>query len=172
MSREGVQRDILPIVEGSTVQTKYGLVRTDHVLFVAAGAFHVAKPSDMIPELQGRFPIRVELKSLGEEDFVRILQEPKNALVHQYTALVETEGATLDFTQEGIEEVAKLASVLNDQMENIGARRLQTVLTTLLESVLYGLPEDDLREIVVDRDFVRDNLSAIVDDADLRRYIL
>ena len=172
VSREGVQRDILPIVEGSTVQTKYGLVRTDHMLFVAAGAFHVAKPSDMIPELQGRFPIRVELKSLGEEDFVRILQEPKNALVHQYRALVETEGATLDFTKEGIEEVARLAAVLNDQMENIGARRLQTVLTTLLESVLYGLPEDDLRKIVVDRDFVRDNLSAIVEDADLRRYIL
>ena len=172
VSREGVQRDILPIVEGSTVQTKYGLVRTDHVLFVAAGAFHVAKPSDLIPELQGRFPIRVELKSLGEEDFVRILQEPKNALVHQYRALVETEGATLDFTTEGIEEVARLAAVLNDQMENIGARRLHTVLTTLLESVLYGLPEDDRREIVVDRDFVRDNLSAIVDDADLRRYIL
>jgi len=172
VSREGVQRDILPIVEGSTVQTKYGLVRTDHMLFIAAGAFHVAKPSDMIPELQGRFPIRVELKSLGEEDFVRILQEPKNALVHQYGALVKTEGATLDFTKEGIEEVARLAAVLNDQMENIGARRLQTVLTTLLESVLYGLPEDDLRKIVVDRDFVRDNLSAIVDDADLRRYIL
>jgi len=172
VSREGVQRDILPIVEGSTVHTKYGLVRTDHMLFIAAGAFHGAKPSDMIPELQGRFPIRVELKSLGEEDFVRILQEPKNALVHQYSALVETEGARLNFTPEGIEEVAKLAAVLNDQMENIGARRLQTVLTTLLESVLYGLPEDDLREIVVDRDFVRANLSAIVDDADLRRYIL
>ena len=172
VSREGVQRDILPIVEGSTVQTKYGLVRTDHMLFVAAGAFHAAKPSDLIPELQGRFPIRVELKSLGEEDFVRILQEPKNALVHQYRALVETEGATLDFTQEGIEEVAKLAAKLNDQMENIGARRLHTVLTTLLESVLYGLPEDGPREIVVDRDFVRENLSAIVDDADLRRYIL
>ncbi len=172
VSREGVQRDILPIVEGSTVQTKYGLVRTDHMLFIAAGAFHVAKPADMIPELQGRFPIRVELKSLGEEDFVRILQEPKNALTRQYTALVETEGATLDFTKEGIEEVARLAAKLNDQMENIGARRLQTVLTTLLESVLYGLPEDDLRKIVVDRDFVRDNLSAIVDDADLRRYIL
>jgi ATP-dependent HslUV protease ATP-binding subunit HslU len=172
VSREGVQRDILPIVEGSTVQTKYGLVRTDHVLFVAAGAFHVAKPSDLIPELQGRFPIRVELKSLGEEDFVRILQEPKNALVHQYRALVETEGATLDFTKEGIEEVAKLAAELNDQMENIGARRLHTVLTTLLESVLYGLPEDDLGEIVVDREFVQENLSAIVDDADLRRYIL
>ena len=172
VSREGVQRDILPIVEGSTVQTKYGLVRTDHMLFVAAGAFHAAKPSDLIPELQGRFPIRVELKSLGEEDFVRILQEPKNALVHQYRALVATEGATLDFTQEGIEEVAKLAAKLNDQMENIGARRLHTVLTTLLESVLYGLPEDGLREIVVDREFVRENLSAIVDDADLRRYIL
>ncbi len=172
VSREGVQRDILPIVEGSTVQTKYGLVRTDHMLFIAAGAFHAAKPSDMIPELQGRFPIRVELKSLGEEDFVRILQEPKNALVRQYTALVETEGATIDFTQEGIAEVARLAAVLNDQMENIGARRLQTVLTTLLESVLYGLPEDDLGKIVVDCDFVRDNLSAIVDDADLRRYIL
>ena len=172
VSREGVQRDILPIVEGSTVQSKYGLVRTDHVLFVAAGAFHVAKPSDLIPELQGRFPIRVELNNLGEDDFVRILQEPKNALVHQYRALVATEGATLDFTTEGIAEVARLAAVLNDQMENIGARRLHTVLTTLLESVLYGLPEDDLREIVVDRDFVRDNLSAIVDDADLRRYIL
>jgi len=172
VSREGVQRDILPIVEGSTVQTKYGLLRTDHMLFIAAGAFHVAKPSDMIPELQGRFPIRVELKSLGEEDFVRILQEPKNALVHQYRALVETEGATIDFTKEGIEEVAKLAAVLNDQMENIGARRLQTVLTTLLESVLYGLPEDKLGNIVVDRDFVQDNLSAIVEDADLRRYIL
>ena len=172
VSREGVQRDILPIVEGSTVQTKYGLVRTDHVLFVAAGAFHVAKPSDLIPELQGRFPIRVELKTLGEQEFVRILQEPKNALVHQYRALVETEGATLEFTPEGIGEVARLAAVLNDQMENIGARRLQTVLTTLLESVLYGLPEDDRREIVVDRDFVRDNLSAIVDDADLRRFIL
>jgi ATP-dependent HslUV protease ATP-binding subunit HslU len=172
VSREGVQRDILPIVEGSTVQTKYGLVRTDHVLFIAAGAFHVAKPSDLIPELQGRFPIRVELKSLGEEDFVRILQEPKNALVHQYRALVETEGATLDFTKEGIEEVARLAAVLNDQMENIGARRLQTVLTTLLESLLYGLPEDGIREIVIDRDYVRDNLSAIVDDVDLRRYIL
>ena len=172
VSREGVQRDILPIVEGSTVQTKYGLVRTDHMLFVAAGAFHAAKPSDLIPELQGRFPIRVELKSLGEEDFVRILQEPKNALVHQYRALVATEGATLNFTQEGIEEVARLAAKLNDQMENIGARRLHTVLTTLLESVLYGLPEDGPREIVVDREFVRENLSAIVDDADLRRYIL
>ncbi len=173
VSREGVQRDILPIVEGSTVHTKYGLVRTDHVLFIAAGAFHVAKPSDLIPELQGRFPIRVELKSLGEADFVRILQEPKNALVHQYRALVETEGATLEFTTDGVEEIARIAAVLNDQMENIGARRLQTVLTTLLETVLYELPEEGSdRELVVDRHFVTKNLSAIVDDADLRRYIL
>ena len=173
VSREGVQRDILPIVEGSTVHTKYGLVRTDHVLFIAAGAFHVAKPSDLIPELQGRFPIRVELKSLGEAEFVRILQEPKNALVHQYRALVETEGATLEFTTDGVEEIARIAAVLNDQMENIGARRLQTVLTTLLETVLYDLPEEGGdRELVVDRQFVTENLSAIVDDADLRRYIL
>ena len=172
VSREGVQRDILPIVEGSTVQTKYGLVRTDHVLFIAAGAFHVAKPSDLIPELQGRFPIRVELKSLGEAEFVRILQEPKNALVHQYRALVETEGAHLDFTTDGVEEIARIAAILNDQMENIGARRLQTVLTTLLESVLYELPEGGQREVVVDRRFVTENLSAIADDADLRRYIL
>ncbi|SVB14206.1 uncharacterized protein METZ01_LOCUS167060, partial [marine metagenome] len=172
VSREGVQQDILPIVEGSTVHTKYGLVRTDHVLFVAAGAFNVAKPSDLIPELQGRFPIRVELESLGEAEFIRILQEPKNALVHQYRALVETEGATLEFTREGIEEVARLAAVLNDQMENIGARRLQTVLTTLLESVLYDLPEEGDRDIVVDSEFVQKNLKAIVDDVDLRRYIL
>ena len=172
VSREGVQRDILPIVEGSTVQTKYGLVRTDHVLFIAAGAFHVAKPSDLIPELQGRFPIRVELTSLGEAEFVRILQEPKNALVHQYRALVETEGATLEFTADGVEEIARLAAILNDQMENIGARRLQTVLTTLLETVLYELPEGGDRDLVVDRRFVTENLSAIVDDADLRRYIL
>ncbi len=172
VSREGVQRDILPIVEGSTVQTKYGLVRTDHILFIAAGAFHVAKPSDLIPELQGRFPIRVELKSLGEAEFVRILQEPKNALVHQYRALVETEGAALDFKQDGIEEIARIAAILNDQMENIGARRLQTVMTTLLESLLYELPEEGVRELVIDRDFVQENLSAIVDDADLRRYIL
>jgi len=172
VSREGVKQDILPIVEGSTVHTKYGLVRTDHVLFVAAGAFNVAKPSDLIPELQGRFPIRVELESLGEAEFIRILQEPKNALVHQYRALVETEGATLEFTREGIEEVARLAAVLNDQMENIGARRLQTVLTTLLESVLYDLPEEGDRDIVVDSEFVQENLKAIVDDVDLRRYIL
>ena len=172
VSRGGVQRDILPIVEGSTVQTKYGLVRTDHMLFVAAGAFHVCKPSDLIPELQGRFPIRVELKSLGEEDFVRILQEPRNALVHQYRALVEAEGAELEFTAEGIEEVARIAATLNDQMENIGARRLQTVMTTLLEDMLFDLPEGRGPKVVVDRAFVLEHLSDIVEDVDLRRYIL
>ncbi len=172
VSRGGVQRDILPIVEGSTVQTKYGLVRTDHMLFVAAGAFHVAKPSDLIPELQGRFPIRVELKSLGEDDFVRILQEPRNALVHQYRALIETEGAELEFTADGIEEVARIAATLNDQMENIGARRLQTVMTTLLEEMLFDLPEGRGPKVVVDRAFVQEHLSEIVEDADLRRYIL
>ena len=172
VSREGVQRDILPVVEGSTVQTKYGLVRTDHMLFIAAGAFHVTKPSDLIPELQGRFPIRVELKSLGEAEFIRILQEPRNALIHQYRALVETEGAVLEFTTDGVEEVARIAAILNDQMENIGARRLQTVMTTLLETVLYELPEEGDRDVRVDRSFVRRNLTAIVDDEDLRKYIL
>ena len=172
VSREGVQRDLLPVVEGSNVQTKYGLVRTDHMLFIAAGAFHVAKPSDLIPELQGRFPIRVELHSLGEEDFVRILKEPKNALLHQYRALVETEGASLDFTDEGVQEVARIAAQLNDRMENIGARRLQTVLTTVLENLLFDLPEEGKDKIVVDPPFVRDRLSGILDDEDLRRYIL
>ena len=172
VSREGVQRDLLPIVEGSNVQTKYGMVRTDHILFIAAGAFHVSKPSDLVPELQGRFPIRVELSSLGEEEFVRILQEPKNALTSQYRALVGTEGVELEFTEEGIAEVARIAARLNDSMENIGARRLQTVMTTLLEEILYGLPEEGEGRILVDRDFVRQHLSAIADDENLRRYIL
>jgi len=172
VSREGVQRDLLPIVEGSTVQTKYGLIRTDHVLFVAAGAFHVSKPSDLIPELQGRFPIRVELRSLGEEDFVRILKEPKNALLNQYRALVATEGATIEFSDDGVEEIARIATELNDRMENIGARRLQTVMTTLLEEVLYGLPEVSPGTVQVNREFVQKHLSAIVKDEDLRRYIL
>ena len=172
VSREGVQRDLLPVVEGSNVQTKYGLVRTDHVLFIAAGAFHVSKPSDLIPELQGRFPIRVELKSLDESDFVRILKEPQNALPTQYRALVETEGASLEFSDEGIEEVARIAARLNDRMENIGARRLQTVMTTLLESVLFDLPEETGRTIVIDAEYVRRELSSIVEDEDLRKYIL
>jgi ATP-dependent HslUV protease ATP-binding subunit HslU len=172
VSREGVQRDLLPIVEGSNVQTKYGLVRTDHMLFIAAGAFHVSKPSDLIPELQGRFPIRVELHSLGQEEFVRILKEPKNALLHQYRALVETEGATLEFQEAGIEEVARIATQLNERMENIGARRLQTVLTTVLEDLLFDLPDGGRERIVVDPDFVRDRLSSILEDEDLQRYIL
>ncbi len=142
------------------------------MLFIAAGAFHVAKPSDLIPELQGRFPIRVELTSLGEADFVRILTEPKNALIQQYQALVETEGASLAFTPDGVKEVARIAQLLNDQMENIGARRLRTVLTTLLEDVLYGLPDEGDRNLVVDEAFVRSGLESIVEDQDLRRYIL
>jgi ATP-dependent HslUV protease ATP-binding subunit HslU len=172
VSREGVQRDLLPIVEGSTVTTKYGIVRTDHILFIAAGAFHVARPSDLIPELQGRFPIRVELASLGEKDFVKILKEPENALLKQYTALVATEGATLEFEDEGVEEIARIATLLNERMENIGARRLQTVMTTLLEELLFGLPEAGPRALRIDRAFVRQHLEKIVEDEDLRRYIL
>jgi ATP-dependent HslUV protease ATP-binding subunit HslU len=172
VSREGVQRDLLPIVEGSTVTTKYGIVRTDHILFVAAGAFHVSKPSDLIPELQGRFPIRVELTSLGEEDFVRILTEPKNALLNQYKALVETDGGTLEFAEDGVAAIARIATELNTRMENIGARRLQTVMTTLLEEVLFELPDGDTRHVRVDAEFVNRHLDAIADDEDLRRYIL
>ena len=172
VSREGVQRDLLPIVEGSNVQTKYGMVKTDHVLFVAAGAFHVSKPSDLIPELQGRFPIRVELKSLTEEDFVRIMTEPENALTKQYAALVEADGASLRFTEDGIAEIARIAAHVNDRMENIGARRLHTVMTTLLEEVLYDLPDKAITELTVDRALVTDRLKAIVEDEDLRRYIL
>src|SRR5215211_3155663 len=172
VSREGVQRDLLPIVEGSNVQTKYGMVKTDHVLFVAAGAFHVSKPSDLIPELQGRFPIRVELKPLTEQDFVRIMTEPENALTKQYAALVEADGASLAFTSEGIGEIARIAAVVNERMENIGARRLHTVMTTLLEEVLYDLPDRALDRVVVNGDLVRDRLKAIVEDEDLRKYIL
>jgi ATP-dependent HslUV protease ATP-binding subunit HslU len=172
VSREGVQRDLLPIVEGSNVQTKHGMVKTDHVLFVAAGAFHVAKPSDLIPELQGRFPIRVELKSLTEADFVRIMTEPENALTKQYSALVEAEGAKLEFTADGIAEIAKIAAHVNDRMENIGARRLHTVMTTLLEDVLFGLPDSGVRTVRVDQELVRSRLKTIADDEDLRRYIL
>lgn len=172
VSREGVQRDLLPIVEGSNVQTKHGMVKTDHVLFIAAGAFHVAKPSDLIPELQGRFPIRVELQSLTEADFVRIMTEPENALTKQYSALVEAEGAKLEFTMDGIAEIAKIAAHVNDRMENIGARRLHTVMTTLLEDVLFGLPESGTTTVRVDQELVRSRLKTIADDEDLRRYIL
>jgi ATP-dependent HslUV protease ATP-binding subunit HslU len=172
VSREGVQRDLLPIVEGSNVQTKHGMVKTDHVLFIAAGAFHVAKPSDLIPELQGRFPIRVELQSLTEADFVRIMTEPENALTKQYSALVEAEGAMLEFTTDGIAEIARIAAHVNDRMENIGARRLHTVMTTLLEDVLFGLPESGAKTVRVDQELVQSRLKTIADDEDLRRYIL
>jgi ATP-dependent HslUV protease ATP-binding subunit HslU len=172
VSREGVQRDLLPIVEGSNVQTKYGMVKTDHVLFIAAGAFHVSKPSDLIPELQGRFPIRVELKPLTEQDFVRIMTEPENALTKQYAALVEAEGAKLDFAPDGIAEIARIAALVNERMENIGARRLHTVMTTLLEDVLFDLPDGRTDAIAVNADVVRDRLKAIVEDEDLRKYIL
>ncbi len=172
VSREGVQRDLLPIVEGSNVQTKYGMVKTDHVLFIAAGAFHVSKPSDLIPELQGRFPIRVELKALTEADFIRIMTEPENALTKQYAALIESEGAKLEFSEDGIAEIARVAAVVNERMENIGARRLHTVMTTLLEDVMFELPDRGTDTIKVDADVVRDRLKEIMEDEDLRKYIL
>ena len=172
VSREGVQRDLLPIVEGSTVQTRYGYVRTDHILFIAAGAFHVSKPSDLIPELQGRFPVRVELTPLTEADFIRIMTEPENALTKQYAALCAVEGATLEFTTDGVAEIARIAARVNERMENIGARRLHTVLTTLLEEVLFELPDYPIKKIVFDAKAVRASLEKIVDDEDLRRYIL
>jgi ATP-dependent HslUV protease ATP-binding subunit HslU len=172
VSREGVQRDLLPIVEGSTVQTRYGYVRTDHVLFIAAGAFHVSKPSDLIPELQGRFPIRVELTPLTEADFIRIMTEPENALTRQYAALVAAEGAALSFTPEAIAEIARVAFVANDRMENIGARRLHTVMSTLMDEVLFELPGLAEKEIVFDAERVRDRLAKVIGNDDLRRYIL
>ena len=172
VSREGVQRDLLPIVEGSNVQTRYGMVKTDHVLFIAAGAFHVSKPSDLIPELQGRFPIRVELKPLTEADFVRIMTEPENALTKQYAALVEAEGATLTFEPGGIAELARVATVVNMRMENIGARRLHTVMSTLLEDVLYELPDRGRDPVNVDAAMVQERLKTISEDEDLRKYIL
>jgi len=172
VSREGVQRDILPIVEGTTVNTRYGFVRTDHILFIAAGAFHVSKPSDMIPELQGRFPIRVELKSLSVEDFVRILREPKNALAKQYTALLETEGIKLNLTDEALEEVAKFAAEVNERSENIGARRLHTIMEKLLEEISFEGPDLRKKNVKVDAAYVRKQLADIVKDQDLSRYIL
>jgi ATP-dependent HslUV protease ATP-binding subunit HslU len=172
VSREGVQRDLLPIVEGSNVQTKYGMVKTDHVLFVAAGAFHVSKPSDLIPELQGRFPIRVELKPLTEADFVRIMTEPENALTKQYAALIAAEGVELKMTADAIAEVARTAAQVNSRMENIGARRLHTVMTTLLEDIMYELPDRGTEPVTIDAKVVRDRLKAIAEDEDLRKYIL
>jgi ATP-dependent HslUV protease ATP-binding subunit HslU len=172
VSREGVQRDILPIVEGTTVNTRYGMVRTDHVLFIAAGAFHVSKPSDLIPELQGRFPIRVELQSLTMEDFVRILTEPKSSLVKQYTALLETEGVKLEFTPEALQEIAHFAFRVNESTENIGARRLHTIMERVLDELSFDAPERKGDHVTIDADYVRKMLTDIVKDQDLSRYIL
>jgi ATP-dependent HslUV protease ATP-binding subunit HslU len=172
VSREGVQRDLLPIVEGSTVTTKYGMVRTDHILFIAAGAFHVSKPSDLIPELQGRFPIRVELEPLTREDFIRILSEPRNALIRQYVELLKTEGVTLTFGQDAVEAVADIASTVNQRAENIGARRLYTVMEKLLEEVSFGAPDMRGQTVAIDADYVRARLAPVLKDEDLSRYIL
>jgi ATP-dependent HslUV protease ATP-binding subunit HslU len=172
VSREGVQRDILPIVEGTTVNTRYGMVRTDHILFIAAGAFHVSKPSDLIPELQGRFPIRVELQSLTMEDFIRILTEPKSSLVKQYVALLETEGVKLEFTREAQEEIARFAFRVNEGTENIGARRLHTIMERVLDEISFDAPDKKGEHIKVDADYVRKMLADIVKDQDLSRYIL
>jgi ATP-dependent HslUV protease ATP-binding subunit HslU len=171
VSREGVQRDILPIVEGSTVQTKHGSIKTDHVLFIAAGAFHTSKPSDLIPELQGRFPIRVELDSLTAEDFRTILTQPRNALTEQYKHLLAVEGVTLEFTVDGIEQLAAFAMQVNEQSENIGARRLHTVLERLLEQVSFAAPEE-AGEVTVDAAYVRDHLAGVVGDVNLSNYVL
>ncbi len=172
VSREGVQRDILPIVEGSNVATKYGMVKTDHVLFIAAGAFHAAKPSDLIPELQGRFPIRVELKSLGKEEFKRILVEPENALVKQYVALLDTEGVEIEFAEDAIDEIASLACQINDQTENIGARRLYTILERVLGEISFSAPEMVGQQIQIDAEYIKKQLADVIEDRDLSRYIL
>ncbi len=173
VSREGVQRDLLPIVEGSNVNTKYGVVKTDHILFIASGAFHISKPSDLIPELQGRFPIRVELKSLTEEDFIKILTATENALLKQYSALLETEGVKLEFTDDGIREIAKIATEVNEQVENIGARRLHTILTTLLDDILFDVPDKIPAETVkITAKFVKGKLDSIVKNRDLSKFIL
>jgi ATP-dependent HslUV protease ATP-binding subunit HslU len=172
VSREGVQRDLLPLIEGTNVVSKYGVVRTDHVLFIASGAFHVSKPSDLIPELQGRFPIRVELQSLTANDFERILTEPKNALVKQYTALIGTENVKISFTKGAIKEIADIASEVNEKTENIGARRLHTIMTLVLDDILFKLPEEKMNGLKIDRVYVRNKLKDVIADEDLRSYIL
>lgn len=172
VSREGVQRDILPIVEGTTVTTKYGMVKTDHILFIAAGAFHISKPSDLIPELQGRFPIRVELDSLNKEDLIRILTEPENALIKQYTALLETESVKLEFKEDSIAEIAEMATVINERTENIGARRLYTMMEKLLDEISFDAPDSGGKNMVIDSRYVRERLKDFVEDEDLSRYIL
>lgn len=173
VSREGVQRDLLPIVEGSTVNTKYGPVKTDHILFIASGAFHISKPSDLIPELQGRFPIRVELKSLTEDDFIKILSIPQNALLKQYASLLQTEGVKVEFSDDGVKEIAAIAFKVNEQVENIGARRLHTILSTLLDEILFGVPDAlDKKEFTITAEMVKSKLDVIVEDRDLSKFIL
>jgi ATP-dependent HslUV protease ATP-binding subunit HslU len=172
VSREGVQRDLLPIVEGSTVITKYGMVKTDHILFIAAGAFNLSKPSDLLPELQGRFPIRVELDSLNREDFIRILKEPKNALITQYMALLNTEGIDLQFKESAIDEIATISSKVNERMENIGARRLHTVMERLLDEISFDAPDLETKTVTIDKEYVSEKLKDILEDENLSRYIL
>jgi ATP-dependent HslUV protease ATP-binding subunit HslU len=172
VSREGVQRDLLPIVEGSTVNTRHGMVKTDHILFIAAGAFSTSKPSDLIPELQGRFPIRVELDPLKKEDFIRILTEPHNALVKQYEEMLKTESVDIVFEEEAIAEIAEVAAIVNERAENIGARRLYTVMETLLDEISFDAPDMTEKEVVIDADYVREKLEDIIEDEDLSRYIL
>ena len=172
VSREGVQRDLLPIIEGTAVNTRYGIVKTDHVLFIAAGAFHVSKPSDLIPELQGRFPIRVELSALNADDFVRILTEPQNALIKQYKALLAAEEVFLDFDESAIQEIAHYASLVNERTENIGARRLHTILEKLLDEVSFNAPDITGQTITITREYVQKMLATIIKDEDLSRYIL
>ncbi len=172
VSREGVQRDLLPIVEGSTVSTKHGTVRTDHILFLTAGAFSVSKPSDLIPELQGRFPIRAELNALGKDEFLRILQEPRNALIKQYVALIETEGVKITFTEDAIEEIASTAAIVNEKTENIGARRLHTILEKVIEDISFDASDRQDGDLTIDASYVKDKLGSIVRDEDLSRYIL
>ena len=172
VSREGVQRDLLPLIEGTTVSTKYGPVKTDHVLFIASGAFHIAKPSDLLPELQGRLPIRVELKALSEKDFARILREPENSLIKQYVALMGTEGVALDFTEDAIDELARLAAEVNSHVENIGARRLHTVLEKLLEEISFSATDRKGDTVTIDADYVRVQVSELAKDTDLSKFIL
>ena len=172
VSREGVQRDLLPLIEGTNVSTRYGMVRTDHILFIAAGAFHISKPTDLIPELQGRFPIRVELGALGEDDFVRILKEPRNALIKQYIALLGTEGLRLSFANDALVEIARLACTVNENMENIGARRLHTILEALLEDLSFEGKQRKPKEVRITADYVRSKLEDIAHDQNLSRYIL
>lgn len=172
VSREGVQRDILPIIEGCTISTKYGQIQTDHVLFICAGAFHVSKPSDLIPELQGRLPIRVEMENLTKQDFIKILTKPENALIKQYQAILLAEGVILEFDKGSIAEIAEIATEVNNKMENIGARRLHTLMTTLLDDILFKTPSKNMKHIKIDKKFVRDKLENIIEDEDLRRYIL